>query len=88
MPALLAAADVVVLPFRRVSTSGSALLALCHGRPLIVPDLPGLADLPGQAVLRYDGSRPGLAAALTRLADAHPPRWPRWRPPRWPTRPG
>ena len=47
VPALLAAADVVVLPFRRVSTSGSALLALCHGRPLIVPDLPGLADLPG-----------------------------------------
>jgi glycosyltransferase involved in cell wall biosynthesis len=72
VPALLAAADVVVLPFRRVSTSGSALLALCHGRPLIVPDLPGLADLPGEAVLRYDGSRPGLAAALTRLADAKP----------------
>lgn len=70
--ALLAAADVVVLPFRRVSTSGSAILALCHGRPLIVPDLPGLADLPGEAVLRYDGSIPGLAGALTRLAGAQP----------------
>jgi glycosyltransferase involved in cell wall biosynthesis len=70
--ALLAAADVVVLPFRRVSTSGSAILALCHGRPLIVPDRPGLADLPGEAVLRYDGSVPGLAAELARLADAQP----------------
>jgi glycosyltransferase involved in cell wall biosynthesis len=65
---LLAAADVVVLPFRRVTTSGSAMLALSHGRPLIVPDLPGLADLPDQAVLRYEGGVPALYAALARLA--------------------
>jgi len=70
--ALLAAADVVVLPFRQVTTSGSAILALCHGRPLIVPDLPGLADLPGPAVLRYDGGIPGLAGAMARLAAAGP----------------
>ena len=61
---LLAAADIVVLPFRRITTSGSALLALAHGRPLIVPDLAALADLPGRAVLRYDGTVPGLTAAL------------------------
>jgi len=68
---LLGAADVVVLPFRQVSTSGSAMLALSHGRPLIVPDLAGLTDLPGQAVLRYDGSIPALAVALERLARAN-----------------
>jgi glycosyltransferase involved in cell wall biosynthesis len=67
---LMAAADVVVLPSHRVTTSGSALLALSHARPLIVPDIPGLADLPAQAVLRYDGGAPGLAAALARLARA------------------
>jgi glycosyltransferase involved in cell wall biosynthesis len=67
---LLDAADVVVLPFRRVTTSGSAMLALSHGRPLIVPDLPGLAELPDQAVLRYDGSIPALIGAMTRLARA------------------
>jgi glycosyltransferase involved in cell wall biosynthesis len=67
---LLAAADAVVLPFRRVTTSGSAMLALSHGRPLIVPDLPALADLPDQAVLRYNGKGPALTAALTRLARA------------------
>jgi glycosyltransferase involved in cell wall biosynthesis len=67
---LLDAADVVVLPFRRVTTSGSAMLALTHGRPLIVPDLPGLADLPDQAVLRYDREIPGLAAALAQMARA------------------
>lgn len=69
---LLAAADVVVLPFRRVTTSGSAILALSHGRPLIVPALAGLADLPEQAVLRYGGEVPGLVAALERLARADP----------------
>jgi len=65
---LLAAADVVVLPFRRVTTSGSAILALSHGRPLIVPDLPGLADLPDRAVLRYDGGVRTLSGALASLA--------------------
>jgi len=67
---LLAAADVVVLPFRQVTTSGSAMLALAHERPLIVPDLPGLAELPDSAVLRYSGGVPGLIAALIRMACA------------------
>ncbi|HTZ30616.1 MAG TPA: glycosyltransferase [Streptosporangiaceae bacterium] len=69
---LLSAADVVVLPFRRVTTSGSALLALSHGRPLVVPDLIGLSDLPDQAALRYKGGIPGLAETLVRLARADP----------------
>jgi glycosyltransferase involved in cell wall biosynthesis len=67
---LMASADVVVLPFRQVTTSGSAELALSHARPLIVPDLPGLADLPEGAVVRYDGSVRGLTTALTDLATA------------------
>ena len=67
---MFAGADVVVLPFRRITTSGSAILALGHGRPLIVPDLPALADLPDQAVLRYDGGVPGLADALSKLVRA------------------
>jgi glycosyltransferase involved in cell wall biosynthesis len=67
---LFAAADVVVLPFRRITTSGSAMLALSHGKPLIVPDLPGLAVLPDQALLRYDGKVPALTNALASLACA------------------
>ena len=70
MTPLLAAADVVVLPYRRVSTSGSAILALSHGRPLVVPELAGLAGLPDQAVLRYGGGIPALTAALAGLARA------------------
>jgi len=46
------------------------MLALSHGRPLIVPDLPALADLPDEAVLRYDENVPALTAALARLARA------------------
>jgi glycosyltransferase involved in cell wall biosynthesis len=70
---LLAAADVVVLPFRNVTSSSSALHALCYGRPLILPDLPGLADLPDAAVLRYHGGAQNLAAAVVRLASADAP---------------
>jgi len=70
LAALMAAADVVVLPFRAVTTSGSTELALSHGRPLIVPDLPALAGLPAGAVLRYDRSVRGLAAAIAELANA------------------
>jgi glycosyltransferase involved in cell wall biosynthesis len=67
---LLAASDVVVLPFRRITTSGSAMLALAHGRPLVVPDLAVLADLPPAAVIRYDGSVPSLTVALAEAARA------------------
>lgn len=71
---LLAAADAVVLPFRRVTTSGSSMLALAHGRPLVIPDLVALADLPDDAVIRYDGSIPGLTAALDTMIRADPVR--------------
>jgi glycosyltransferase involved in cell wall biosynthesis len=67
---LMENADVVVLPFRRITTSGSAELALAHGRPLIVPDLPGLLDIPAAAAVRYDGSVAGLTAAIAELAGA------------------
>ena len=45
---LLEQADAMVLPYRHITTSGSGVLALCHGRPLVMPDLPGLAELPGR----------------------------------------
>jgi glycosyltransferase involved in cell wall biosynthesis len=66
---LLSASDVVVLPYRQITTSGSVMLALSHGRPLIVPRLPGLADLPDEAVCRYDGFDNGLTEAIIHLAE-------------------
>jgi glycosyltransferase involved in cell wall biosynthesis len=66
--ALMGWADAVALPFRRVTTSASALFAMEHGRPLVVPDLPAFAELPDEAVRRYDGSVGGLVAALEDVA--------------------
>lgn len=39
------AADLVVLPYRVVLNSGSALLALSFNRPILVPDLGSMGDL-------------------------------------------
>ncbi|GAA2208718.1 hypothetical protein GCM10009850_041760 [Nonomuraea monospora] len=65
---LFAGSDVVVLPFREITTSGSALLALAHGRPLIVPGLPAMAGLPAAALASYRDGAGGLTAALREAA--------------------
>jgi glycosyltransferase involved in cell wall biosynthesis len=68
VPLYFAAADVVVLPFRQVTTSGSALLALSLGRPIVAPRIGALRDLPaGVGFLYEDG---GLEAALGRALSA------------------
>lgn len=67
---LMNSAHVVVLPFRRVTTSGSAMLALSYGKPLVVPALPALAELPADAVFRYDGSVAELTAVLRAASTA------------------
>jgi glycosyltransferase involved in cell wall biosynthesis len=61
------AADAVVLPFRTVTTSGSALLPASFGRLVVVPSLPGLTDLSGGGVEFFDPGLPGLQSALVRL---------------------
>jgi glycosyltransferase involved in cell wall biosynthesis len=68
--ALFEAADAVVLPFRRVTTSASAALAFAHGRAVILPQVESFADLPDAAVLRYDSSPDGLRNAIIAVAQA------------------
>ncbi len=52
---ILRAADAVVLPFRDILTSGSAILALSHGRPVIAPAMGCLPEsLPADATFLYD----------------------------------
>jgi beta-1,4-mannosyltransferase len=41
----LSVADLVVLPYREVLNSGSALLALSCNRPILVPDLGAMSEL-------------------------------------------
>jgi glycosyltransferase involved in cell wall biosynthesis len=71
---LLAGADMVVLPFRRVTTSGSVLMAMGHGRGVVLPDLPAFDDLPRKATLFYDGSVAGLAQVIIDAAQLPPER--------------
>ncbi|HWD96122.1 MAG TPA: glycosyltransferase [Acidimicrobiales bacterium] len=68
---LLAASDVCVFPFQRVDNSGSVLLALAAGRPVIIPDLASLRHLDTPGVFRYDPSDPvrELSAAMAVLAN-------------------
>jgi glycosyltransferase involved in cell wall biosynthesis len=59
-----AAADVAVLPFRRISTSGSALLAFSFGTPLITTSSTAVEAVPADAFYAYDGSLADLAKVL------------------------
>lgn len=70
---LLMSADVVALPYRRVTTSGSAMLALAYGRPLILPELAEFGHLPRRAIIGYNGTRQALTAALKHVACAAGP---------------
>jgi glycosyltransferase involved in cell wall biosynthesis len=71
---LLATADAVVLPFRETTSSSSVLMALGAGTPVIIPDLPALADVPADCAWRYDGTLAGLAGALREAAATSAPR--------------
>lgn len=64
-------ADVVALPFKTITTSGSVLYALSAGRPVIIPDLPTLRDLPDEAVIRFTaGQRTRVHAIASALDEA------------------
>jgi glycosyltransferase involved in cell wall biosynthesis len=70
----LRAADYVCLPFRRLTTSSSVMLALSHGRPVIAPLLGDLVHLPVVCGYLYDpGSPDNLRKALFAAAEAGPP---------------
>ncbi|WP_420349455.1 glycosyltransferase family 4 protein [Pelagibius sp.] len=63
LPVYLELASVVVLPFAQTLTSGSALLAMSFGKPLILPDAARVYDFPGDRGALYFAEG-GLAGAL------------------------
>ena len=65
----LKSADVVVLPFSEVLTSGSAITALGFGRPLIVPALGCLPELVDDGLgIAYDPTSPeALSQAMAEI---------------------
>lgn len=59
------AADVVVLPYRHVLTSGAAVLAMSFGKPCIAPAMGGLPEVIGNSGFLYGTKQlPTLHAAL------------------------
>ncbi|MBV9108818.1 MAG: glycosyltransferase [Gemmatimonadetes bacterium] len=80
MGVYLAAADLVALPYRKVLNSGTAILALSFGRPVLVPRIGALAELADeegpQWVWPYDDdalTAETLDAALCWAASRPPP---------------
>ena len=59
LSSFFAAADVVACPFLDVTTSGSAMLALSFGVPIVAPRSGALADLPGDVGFFYESTEPG-----------------------------
>jgi beta-1,4-mannosyltransferase len=68
---VLRAADFVVLPYTSILTSGSMMLALGFGRPVLAPDHPGLVEVlqDNEAGLIY---KPGELLPALRRARAMP----------------
>ena len=68
----MAAADAVVLPYERILTSGTTVLAMSFGRAVVTPDLGCAREmLAQQEELLYDRRDPrGLERALRRALDA------------------
>jgi glycosyltransferase involved in cell wall biosynthesis len=67
--ALLAASDLIVLPYKETEESQSAALrfVLPVGRPILAPDIAIFADAREALVLVPDASPAGLAAAIANL---------------------
>lgn len=69
IPGLFARADVVVLPYREIDQSGVLFTALAFGKPLVLSDVGGFAEVAahGAAELVPPGDPAALREALTGL---------------------
>jgi beta-1,4-mannosyltransferase len=68
VPTYLAAANAMLLPFRQIDTSGSAILAMSLRRPVITPAMGSLPELvtPGTGILYDPRAANGLSDAMRR----------------------
>jgi GT2 family glycosyltransferase/glycosyltransferase involved in cell wall biosynthesis len=74
---LYAAADITVLPYRRIYQSGVLLMAMSCGCPAVVSDLPGMREIVTDGINGYvfeNGSKDELARVLTRALRDEPGR--------------
>jgi glycosyltransferase involved in cell wall biosynthesis len=71
IPAFFRRADLVVLPYREIDQSGVLYTALAFGKPMIVSDVGGFAEIAaeGAAHAVRSGAPVELAAAIQQLLD-------------------
>jgi glycosyltransferase involved in cell wall biosynthesis len=66
------AADIIVYPYRDITTSGALMTGLNYKKPIIVTDLPAFRELMNPVdptvIIQY-GDRQSLASAIIRLID-------------------
>jgi glycosyltransferase involved in cell wall biosynthesis len=60
----LQATNIAAFPFREITNSGSILLAQSFGRPVIIPNLPALRDIPNDTAIRFEPGVDRLVVAL------------------------
>ncbi len=60
------ASDLAVFPFREITNSGSVLLALSFTKPIVIPNLATLRDIPNDVAIRFEPGEETLLAALLR----------------------
>jgi beta-1,4-mannosyltransferase len=64
------AADVVILPFNKILTSGSLMLAMSFGKAVITPRIGAVTDVIGEnGAIYFDGSTFGLKNAVLRSTE-------------------
>lgn len=65
------AADVVCLPFKSITTSGSVILAATFSKPIITPRLGAIKDIPKDVGVLYDPSKPdALLNAMEQIINS------------------
>lgn len=65
VPSYYACADVAVFPFRKITTSGSLILAMSFGIPVVAPDFESLTWTAGDASKLFYDHRGPVVPALT-----------------------
>jgi len=63
------ATDFAVFPFREITNSASVLLAQSFARPIVIPDLPFLRDIPAESAIRFDSTMGSLVNSLRQAED-------------------
>jgi glycosyltransferase involved in cell wall biosynthesis len=66
------AADIAVFPFREITNSASLLLAQSFGKPIMIPDLASLRDVPSDSAIRFKQGANELVVALRMAEDLTP----------------